>query len=268
MYSFVARKVGLALGSGSARGLAHIGVIKVLVENNIPIDYIAGCSMGSVVGAIYAAKKDITYVENLVYSLDRKQALGLLDVAPRQGFIKGEKIEKYLSDVIGTDNFYDLKIPFAAVATDLRNAQPVVFKDGSLIKAVRSSISIPVAFKPMEYGGKLLTDGGTAMPVPSPVARAMGAGLVIAVDLNADYESVHSQSKFNVGDMVNVTLDLMCANLAAYNDGMADIVLKPKVGKVGWNDMFKPAAAIAEGERVMREALPQVEKFLHNSLWI
>jgi len=128
MYSFVARKVGLALGSGSARGLAHIGVIKVLVENKIPIDYIAGCSIGSVIGAVYAAKKDITYIENLVYSLNKKQALGLLDVVPRQGFIKGEKIEKYLSDIIGTDNFYDLKIPFAAVATDLKTAQPVILK--------------------------------------------------------------------------------------------------------------------------------------------
>jgi NTE family protein len=268
MYSFVARKVGLALGSGSARGLAHIGVIKILVENNIPIDYIAGCSIGSVIGALYAAKKDITYIENLVYGLNKKLAFGLLDMSPRQGVIKGEKIEKYLTDVIGTDNFYDLKIPFATVATDLRTAQPVIFTKGSLIKAIRSSISIPVAFKPSEYEGKLLTDGGTAMPVPAQVARSMGAGLVIAVDLNSDYESVYNQNKFNIGDMLNVTLDLMGSNLAGYNDSAADIVLKPKVGKVNWNDLFNPKAAILEGERVTKEALPQIEKFLHNSLWI
>lgn len=268
MYSFVTRKVGLALGSGSARGLAHIGVIRVLVENNIPIEYIAGCSIGSVVGALYAAKKDITYIENLIYNLNKKQALALIDVAPRQGFIKGDKIEKYLEEIIGTNNFYDLKIPFAAIATDLRTAQPVIFKEGDLIKAVRSSISIPVAFKPMEYNGKLLTDGGTAMPVPAQVVRSMGAGLVIAVDLNSDYEAVHSQNKFNTGDMLNVTLDLMSTNLAVYNDSAADVVLKPKVGKINWNDMFKPEAAILEGERVTREALPQIEGFLNNSLWI
>jgi len=268
MYSFAARKVGLALGSGSARGLAHIGVIKVLVENNIPIDYIAGCSIGSIIGALYAAKKDITYIENLVYGLSKKQAISLLDMEARHGFIKGEKIEKYLLDIIGTDNFYDLKIPFAAVAADLRTAKPVVFRDGSLMKAVRSSISIPVAFKPVEYEGKLLTDGGTAMPVPATVVRSMGAGLVIAVDLNADYESVHSQNKFKISDMANVTAHLMSANLAAYNDVLADVVLKPKVGKVAWGDIFKPTGAILEGERVMREALPQVDRFLRNSLWI
>jgi len=106
------------------------------------------------------------------------------------------------------------------------------------------------------------------MPVPSPVVREMGAGLVIAVDLNADYESAHRECKFSMSDMVNVTLDLMGANLAAYNDSMADVVLKPKVGKVTWNDMFKPEEVILEGERIMREALPQVEEFLHNSLWI
>ncbi|MCX6737483.1 MAG: patatin-like phospholipase family protein [Candidatus Parcubacteria bacterium] len=136
------------------------------------------------------------------------------------------------------------------------------------MKAVRSSISIPVAFKPMEYGGKLLTDGGTAMPVPAQVVRSMGAGLVIAVDLNSDYEAVHSQNKFNTGDMLNVTLELMSTNLAVYNNSAADVVLKPKVGKINWNDMFKPEAAILEGERVTREALPQIEGFLHNSLWI
>lgn len=268
MYSFVARKVGLALGSGGARGLAHIGVIKVLVENNIPIDYIAGCSIGSVIGALYAAKKDITYIENLVYGLNKKQVFGLLDISPRQRVIKGEKIEKYLADVIGADSFYDLKIPFAVVATDLRTAQPVIFRKGSLIKAIRSSISIPTAFKLSEYEGKLLTDGGTAMPVPAQVARSMGAGLVIAVDLNSDYESVYNQNKFNIGDMLNVTLDLMGSNLAGYNDNAADIVLKPKVGKVNWNDLFNPKAAILEGERVTKEALSQIEKFLHNSLWI
>lgn len=268
MYSFVARKVGLALGSGGVRGLAHIGVIKVLVENNIPIDYIAGCSMGSVIGALYAAKKDITYIENLVYGLNKKQVLALLDVAPRQGFIKGERIEKYLEEIIGTDNFYDLKIPFAAVATNLKTAQPVIFTGGSLIKAIRSSISIPVTFKPVEYDEKLLTDGGTAMPVPAQVARSMGAGLVIAVDLNSDYESAHSQNKFNIGDMINVAFDLMSANLASYNDSVADVVLKPQVGGINWNDIFNPQTAILEGERVARGALPQIGKFLHNSLWI
>lgn len=268
MYSFVTRKVGLALGSGSARGLAHIGVIKVLVENNIPIDYIAGCSIGSVVGALYAAKKDITYIENLIYSLNKKQALSLIDMAPRYGFIKGEKIEKYLEEIIGTKNFYDLKIPFAAVATDLRTAESIVFKNGDLIKAIRSSISIPVAFKPVEYDGRLLTDGGTAMPVPAQVVRSMGAGLVIAVDLNSDYETVHSKNKFNTADMINVALDLMVTNLSNYNNSAADVVVRPKVGKITWNDMFNPKAVILEGERVMNEALPQVERFLHNSLWI
>jgi NTE family protein len=268
MYSFVTRKIGLALGSGGARGLAHIGVIKVLVENNIPIDYIAGCSIGSVVGALYAVKKDITYVEQMLSTLNKKQALGLLDVAPRQGFIKGEKIEKYLAEIIGTDNFYELKIPFAAVAADLNTAQPVVFKNGSLIKAIRSSISIPVAFKPVEIGGRLLTDGAVAMPVPAETVRAMGAGLVIAVDLNSDYESIYKESKFAIGEMVGVTADLMATNLARYNDQSADIVLKPKVGKISWNDLFQPEKAILEGERVMREALPQVKSFMHNSLWI
>ncbi len=179
-------KVGLALGSGAARGLAHIGIIKALKEKNISIDMIAGSSMGALVGACYARGGKITDLEEIVLSTDWKQLIRLADpnlVLFFKGAIHGEKVKELLKALIGDVNFRNLKIPLTVVATDVNTGEEVAIKTGSVIDAVRASISIPAIFMPVKLNNRFLMDGGIVNPVPVSVARNMGATFVIACNV-------------------------------------------------------------------------------------
>jgi len=180
------RKVGLALGSGSARGWAHIGVIRALKEAGVSVDCVAGTSIGALVGAVYAAGK-LDVLEAWAQQLEWKQILSFMDVVlPKSGLIDGEKIAEFVRRQIHVEAIEDLPIPFAAVATDLRTAHEVVLNQGDVIEAVRASISLPGIFTPVEKDHAFLIDGGLVNPVPVNVARKIGADFVVAVDLNSD----------------------------------------------------------------------------------
>jgi len=178
-------KFGLALGSGSARGLAHVGVIQVLEAYNIPIDIITGTSIGSVVGSLYATGASIDQLEEAALSMKKSTTLFLIDPAlPHSGLISGKKIEEMLNDLALEDKtFDDLKIPFAAVATDVESGAEVILTQGKVMDAVRASISIPGVFTPVKYQDYYLVDGGVVDPVPVDVAEKMGADIIIAVSL-------------------------------------------------------------------------------------
>ena len=181
-------KIGLALGSGAARGLAHIGVIKALKEKNIPIDMIAGSSMGALVGACYARNGEIADFEEMILTIDWKRLIQLADpnlALLFKGVIHGKKVKELLKTIIGDVAFKDLKVPLGVVATDVNTGQEVVIKEGSVIEAVRASISMPAIFTPVKFstsGGnnRFLMDGGIVNPVPVSVAKGMGATFVIA----------------------------------------------------------------------------------------
>ena len=177
-------KIGLALGSGSARGLAHLGVIRALSEAGIEVDYIAGTSIGALIGSIHAAGKldDLTATFRV---FDWKKTLSFFDVVlPKSGLIDGTRVAELVRNHIHAEAIEALPIPFAAVATDLTNGQEVVLDRGDVIDAVRASISVPGIFTPHRSNGRILVDGGLSNPLPVCVARAMGADIVIAVDLN------------------------------------------------------------------------------------
>ena len=178
-------KFGLALGSGSARGLAHVGVIQVLNAYNIPIDMIAGTSIGSVIGSLYASGASIEQLMEAALSMKRSKTLALLDPAlPHSGFIKGHRAEEIIKSIALKDTtFDDLNIPFAAVATVLKNGAKAVINKGKVIDAVRASISIPGIFTPVKYQDCFLVDGGLVDPVPVDVVKDLGADMVIAVSL-------------------------------------------------------------------------------------
>ena len=177
-------KIGLALGSGSARGWAHIGVVRALSEAGIHIDYIAGTSIGSVVGAVYASG-NIETLEEVVLQLDWKQIAYFFDVVlPKSGLIDGKKLSAFVRSHINRINIEDLPIPLCAVSTDLATGDEVLIQSGDIIDAVRASISVPGIFTPVKKNGSFLVDGGLVNPVPVSVARQMGADFVIAVDLN------------------------------------------------------------------------------------
>jgi NTE family protein len=182
----VRKKIGLALGSGSARGWAHIGVIKALTDAGIHVDYVAGTSVGAVVGAVYASGR-IDSLEDVVLNLDWKKIAFFLDVVfPKSGLIDGIKIADFIRDNVGEKNIEDLAIPFCAVSTDLMTGNEVMIRNGDIIEAVRASISVPGVFTPVRKSSAILVDGGLVNPVPVSAVRQMGADVVIAVDLNHD----------------------------------------------------------------------------------
>jgi NTE family protein len=177
-------RIGLALGSGSARGLAHLGVIRAMEEAGIEVDFIAGTSMGALIGAIYAAGK-LDELEATFQVFDWKKTVSFFDVVlPKSGLLDGARISELVRAHVSADAIETLPKPFAAVATDIVSGEEVVIRSGDVIEAVRASISVPGIFTPVRSNGCILVDGGLTNPVPASVARAMGADIVIAVDLN------------------------------------------------------------------------------------
>ncbi len=179
-------RIGIALGSGSARGLAHFGVIRALVEVGIKVDIIAGTSIGALIGAIYAAGK-LDELETTFQAFDWKKTVSFFDVVfPKSGLIDGAKVSELVRTHIHTHTIEKLPKFFAAVATDILSGEEVIIRTGDVIEAVRASISVPGIFTPVRSNGRTLVDGGLTNPVPVSVARSMGADIVIAVDLNHD----------------------------------------------------------------------------------
>ncbi len=175
------KTVGIALGGGVVRGFAHLGVLSALIEAGIPIDFIAGTSAGSVVGASFCAGKSISEIKDFSESL-HWWSIGSL-VWPRRGFISFMKLERRLADWLGDPTFADLKLPFAAVAADMENGEPVVLHQGRVAPAVRASSSVPGLIVPAVIDGRMLGDGSLVDTVPANVVRKMGAEYVIGVDI-------------------------------------------------------------------------------------
>lgn len=265
MFNIFRRKIGLALGAGSAKGLAHIGVIKELEKNNIAIDYIAGTSIGSVIGGLYALTKDIKIVEELAYSKGYKDMFdAFFDPSLKSSIFKGDKVMDFLSDYIDENTLIqDTKIPFAAVATNIKNAQPVILKEGSLKTAIRASISIPLLLKPVKYNDMILIDGGNTNPVPVDVVREMGAQRVIAVNLySSKFPRDFDLEKLSFMDIINVMIDTSLYNSSMEKTKNADVQLHLPV------DPNLPLTAIAEdpselikiGEDATKAALDKLRK--------
>ncbi len=180
------KSVGLVLGSGASRGWAHIGVIRALEEANITVDYIAGSSVGAYVGAIYSSGS-LGSLEKFLLEMDGKKIFSYFDVVfPKSGLLNGSKrVHELFSMHTDAENFSDLTIPVMMVATDLERGKKVILNSGSILKALRATMSFPGLFEPVCLGGRWLVDGGIVDPVPVGLARAMGARVVIAVDLNS-----------------------------------------------------------------------------------
>lgn len=178
------KKVGIAMGSGGARGWAHLGVLQALGELKIPVDYVAGTSMGALVG-VFVAAGQLQQLRNVALNLDWMNSLSyFMEMSfSRSGLLKGHRFSKAIRNMISKHDFSDLDLPFAAVATDLESGEPVVLDRGDLLTAVRASISIPGIFAPVKHDGRMLADGGLVDPVPVDVVRRMGAEFIIAVDV-------------------------------------------------------------------------------------
>jgi len=182
--SSMPKKIGLVLGSGSARGWAHIGVISALAELGIRVEYVAGTSMGALVGAVHASG-GIDALKEFALQLDWRRIVYFLDVVfPKSGLIDGKTVADFIRSQVKETRIEDLPLPFRAVSTDLTTGREMVIREGDIIEAVRASISIPGIFTPVQAADAVLVDGGLVNPVPVSVARSMGADFVIAVDLS------------------------------------------------------------------------------------
>lgn len=252
-------KVGLALGSGGARGLAHIGVIKVLKENHIPIDYIAGSSMGSLIGAVVANNNDIYMIEKLAINLKRKHWLDL--TVPKLGFVTGDKIKDLIRILTHGKNIEELAIPLGIVATDVENGEKVVFREGPVAEAVRASISIPGIFVPERINDRLLVDGGVIERVPVNTIKEMGADIVIAVDVGLQDAKMNVTS---IIDVISQSIDIMEREIYRQKILAADYVIRPNVGHISSISFTNVEEIINEGYRKATESIEEIKELINN----
>ena len=238
-------KIGLALGGGGARGLAHLGVWQRLDELSVPIHCIAGTSIGAIAGAIIAAGR---IQEALAWCAqpDWKKLPPLMfgNRLSSKALMQGRRVEKLMAELIGVRDFNELALPFAAVATDFHTGEPVVMREGDLLSAVRASMSIPGVFRPVERDGRILIDGQLADPVPVAACRAMGADTVIAVDINPPNAAVATKP----WPKVNI-IDVLVGTVSIFNQAMTrhalslnrpDVLIRPDVGDI-WTLDFRHA---------------------------
>ena len=188
-------KIGLALGSGAARGLAHIGVLKVFIENRVPIAAIAGTSIGAMIGALYAAGVSVAQMEEIAEDVDWRDLARLVDpIFPGAGLIDGKKVARFIAGILPVQSFDELQIPFAVTATDVETGEELIIKQGNLVEALRAAISFPGIFTPVRFGGRLLVDGGLCNPVPVDVVRELGSDKVVGVCAIPKVRSFHQET--------------------------------------------------------------------------
>ncbi|MGG5253060.1 patatin-like phospholipase family protein [Neobacillus sp. SM06] len=247
-------RIGLALGSGGARGFAHLGIIKVLKEEGIPIDLIAGSSMGALVGCFYGVGIEIDHLYKLSGAFKRKYYLDF--TVPKMGFIMGKRVKEFIRVFTHGKNIEELSIPVGVVATDLLTGEKVVFQKGPIAEAVRASISIPGIFVPEKYEGRLLVDGGVVDRVPVSVARDMGADFVIAADVsrvkrNAEITSIY--------DVIMQSIDIMQIEIVSHRVMDSDFMICPSVEMYSSTSFTNVAEIIAIGEAEMREKIDELK---------
>ena len=250
-------KVALVLSGGAARGFAHVGVIRVLEQERIPVDLVVGTSVGSLIGAMWAADRDSFELEWSAFQLEKDDLFdfGIANAVLGMGYAKGEKLEAFVRAKVKPANIEQLRLPFAAVATDLNWGTRVVLDHGPVARAVRASSAIPGVFEPVLHQGKLLVDGGVVDNIPVDVARAKGADLVIAVDIS---ESVGNVKIKNAIDVVLQATNIMFAENVARLRADADVLVSPAVGDVAMLDFGQKKRCVQAGIEAARAAMPRV----------
>lgn len=255
------KKVGLALGSGSTKGFAHIGVLEVLQENDIPIDYIAGSSMGAIIGAIYSVGSDMYLLHKYLNSIQLKSYLDVRNPFS-SGLIKGDRLQEVLKILTHNKTFAQTNIPFCCVAVDAGNCRLDVLETGPLHESVRASMSIPAIFQPVQLNGKTYLDGGVIERVPIKALRDRGMEVVIGVDVG--YRGGETDvSEMNAYQLMNYTIHIMQWRMNSIRQEDADVMLLPEVLYVKGNfQMNEVDSCVAEGRRVALEALPEIRRLI------
>ncbi len=251
-------KIGLALSGGAARGMAHIGVLQGLAENRIPIDFIAGTSAGALVGGAFASGMPLSELEVLARSL-RWRDIGRMTMS-RSGVQSNERLEAYLRMRLPKTRFEELMIPFAAIATELSSGKAVILKDtGDVPFAIRASCAIPGWYLPVvDDQGKQLVDGGLVANVPVSITRSLGADIVIAVDVNADGAKFLGSSLSIISVVIQSMLVVQRVAAQAQLD-LADLIIRPHVGHIRWDEMGRADELLAAGREAVAESIADIK---------
>lgn len=253
------KKIGLSFGGGGARGIAHLGVWQRLQELGVPVHCVSGTSIGAIAGALAAAGR-VEAALDWCAEPDWKKLPKLMFETrlTSKAITTGRQVEKLLSDLIGVKDFRELKIPFAAVATDLNTGEKVVMREGDVLSAVRASMSIPGVFLPVERDGHVLVDGQLVDPVPVSVCREMGAETVIAVDINPPNppEKAKPLSGFNIIDIMTSTITVLNCELTrrVLAECPPDLTISPDVGDVMALDFRRADRLVEIGRRAVDSA--------------
>ena len=248
------KKTALVLGGGAARGIAHIGVLKVLKRHKLPFDIVVGTSIGSLMGAIYALGLSLKNVEDIALKTTWRDLSDF--VLSKTGFLEGRNLERIIEGLLEEKAFSDLKKELAIVATDIENGEEVIIRSGNLSRAIRASCSIPGIFIPVRIDGRLLVDGGLRSTVPSETAKAMGADFIVAVDVGY---CVRKGKISNIFQVLFQSIQIIGSELNKHETKPADIVIEVPLGEnIDQMAFDKAAEIIAIGEKTAEDAMPKL----------
>lgn len=271
------KKIGLALGGGGGRGIAHIGVLEVLEREGIPFNMIAGTSAGAAIGALLAQGKNSDYMKTLAKSWDWKHRAQAIDLTlPRSGFIAGRKVKEFLKNIIGDVQFSQLKLPFACVATDILTGEEIVINHGSVLEAVRASISLPIIFTVARWQDRYLVDGGLVDPVPVSVLKDMGADFIIAVNVTprmatgnekiypeeTDIKKTPATKEPNILNIIMKMSGITNSQVVEASLEGADVIIEPRLAGIGIGDFNHIDKCILEGGLAAIDAVLEIKRKL------
>lgn len=260
------KKIGLALGGGGAKGLAHIGVIKALLSAGITIDYIAGTSMGALVGGWYAATGDIDNLEDFILHFKKSDFFSAKEIfnykSRDYSFFKAESVADKLKKELGDIKIEELRIPFTALATNAKDGNEVRIKNGNLVDAIRASIALPIVFAPVKINDHLLIDGGLVNPVPADVVKNMGAEYVIAVDVSSKWFLAPTEliTGHDTLQVISSALGVIEYQIARDILKSANLVLRPPVMSYSWLEFDKAHEIIKKGEEELELNLREIRR--------
>jgi NTE family protein len=252
-------RIAVVLGAGASKGFAHIGVLKVLEAQKVPISMVVGTSAGSLVGSIYASGKNAFELQAIAMKMERDKVIDYDWRFWKGGIIKGDKLESFINQMVGNVPIEKLKIPYYAVATNAATGEETVFAKGNTGMAVHASCSVPGVFQPVKIKNNTYVDGGVVSPVAVDVARRYGADIVIAVDISSGISNVAPSGIMN---SVSRSVDIMYMKNIDAQLKNADVVIRPNVKDIGSTDMEKFNEAIFEGEKAATAKVGEIQAIL------
>ncbi len=250
-------KIALVLGGGSAKGFAHVGVIRILEQEKIPIHMIVGTSVGSLIGAIYASNPDSFQLEWATFKIERGDILDFSIVNSKLGPVQGARLETFVEQTAKAKKVEDTKIPFYPVATDLNTGETIILAKGSLAKAVHASSAIPGIFIPVTFDNRTLVDGGVTNNVACDIARSKGADIVIAVNLQQDIKDPDISS---VIDVIAQSITIMMRENSKVKLQQADVVIEPEAKGISVFDFSQKKLLVEEGMKAARKTMPKIRE--------